>query len=563
MIDAILRWSLSHRLPVLVAAGVLLVWGGYTASRMPVDVFPDLTAPTVTVITEAHGMAPEELETRVTSRSSPRSTARRGSAACAPRPASASRSSTRSSSGARTSSGRAKSSPRSCSSCAMRSPPRSSAGPRAHLVDHGRGPVPRRDDGRCTADGRAHVRRLHAAPKAAGGAWRVAGDRDGRGARQFEVALDPERWWPTTSPSPRWCARSRRRTPASPPASSTRAGRSTSCTASAACEPRGRGRDARRISAATRPSSCATSVRSARRGPARGEGSYDGRPAVIVGIQKQPGTNTLELTERIDRELDELERTLPAGLRLERDVFRQADFIEVAVENVLAALRDGVALVLLIVLLFLASGRASAITIVAIPLSLVTAVFALSAFGATLNTMTLGGMAIAVGELVDDAVIDVENVVRRLRERAARRGRARRPCRWCSSASREIRSSIVFATSWSCWCSCRCSSSRASRAACSRRSGIAYVVSLDGLALRRRDGDAGALLVPAARLEGRDRGARAAPRAWLKRATRRCSSGAMRRLAARGGVSFALLASRVSRSCSRGARSSPSSARGR
>jgi Cu/Ag efflux pump CusA len=203
----------------------------------------------------------------------------------------------------------------------------------------------------------------------------------------------------------------------------------------------------------------------------RGEGSYGGRPAVIVGIQKQPGTNTLELTERIDRELDELSRTLPEGLRLERDVFRQADFIEVAVENVLAALRDGVALVLLIVLLFLASGRASAITIVAIPLSLVTAVFALSAFGATLNTMTLGGMAIAVGELVDDAVIDVENVVRRLRLNALLAEAERQPALQvvlCRPAARSAAASCSPPWWW-CWCSCRCSSSPAWRAACSRR----------------------------------------------------------------------------------------------
>jgi CzcA family heavy metal efflux pump len=179
----------------------------------------------------------------------------------------------------------------------------------------------------------------------------------------------------------------------------------------------------------------------------RGEGSYGAQPAVVVGIQKQPGSNTLEVTARIDRELDEMSRTLPAGLRLQRDVFRQADFIEVAVNNVLSVLRDGVLIVLLIVFAFLASGRASAITIVAIPLSLVTAVFALSAFGATLNTMTLGGMAIAVGELVDDAVIDVENVLRRLRQNAALPTSERRPAlQVVLAASREIRSSIVFAT---------------------------------------------------------------------------------------------------------------------
>src|SRR5690606_8345245 len=130
--------------------------------------------------------------------------------------------------------------------------------------------------------------------------------------------------------------------------------------------------------------------------PRRGEGSFGGENAVIVGIQKQPETNTLELTRRIDGELDELQASLPQGLKIQRDVFRQATFIETAIRNVTAALRDGVILVLLVVMLFLANGRASMITIVAIPLSLVAAVLVLSAFGATLNTMTLGGMAIAV-----------------------------------------------------------------------------------------------------------------------------------------------------------------------
>jgi CzcA family heavy metal efflux pump len=179
----------------------------------------------------------------------------------------------------------------------------------------------------------------------------------------------------------------------------------------------------------------------------RGEGSYNGNSAVVLGVQKQPGANTLELTQRIEREIVDIARTVPAGLGIQRNVFRQADFIEVAVHNVRDALRDGVALVLVIVLLFLASARASLITIVAIPLSLVTAIFALSAFGATLNTMTLGGMAIAVGELVDDAVIDVENVVRRLRQNALLPSPERRPAlSVVLAASREIRGSIVFAT---------------------------------------------------------------------------------------------------------------------
>src|SRR4029453_1962029 len=148
----------------------------------------------------------------------------------------------------------------------------------------------------------------------------------------------------------------------------------------------------------------------------RGEGSRSGKPAVIVGVQKQPGANTIEVTRRLDRELDTLQSELPAGMTIDRRIFRQADFIEVAVANVFRALRDGGILVVIIVIVFLANTRASAITLTAIPLSLAAAVLALRAFGGSINTMTLGGMAIAVGDLVDDAIVDVENVVRGLGE---------------------------------------------------------------------------------------------------------------------------------------------------
>ena len=179
----------------------------------------------------------------------------------------------------------------------------------------------------------------------------------------------------------------------------------------------------------------------------RGEGSRNGRPAVIVGVQKQPGANTVELTARLDQQLDELQRELPAGTTIDRRIFRQSDFIEVAVQNVVEALRDGGLLVVLIVVLFLANLRAAAITLTAMPLSLAAAVLVLRAFDATINTMTLGGMAIAIGALVDDAIIDVENVVRRLRENAARPESQQQPAaRVVLDATLEIRTSIVFAT---------------------------------------------------------------------------------------------------------------------
>jgi len=179
----------------------------------------------------------------------------------------------------------------------------------------------------------------------------------------------------------------------------------------------------------------------------RGEGSRSGMPAVIVGVQKQPGANTIELTKRLDRELDVLQQELPRGMTIDRKIFRQSDFIEVAVDNVIKALRDGGLLVIVIVLCFLANVRAATITLTAMPLSLAAAVLVLRAFGATINTMTLGGMAIAIGALVDDAIIDVENVVRRLRENNAQPPDQRRPtAAVVRDATLEIRTSIVFAT---------------------------------------------------------------------------------------------------------------------
>lgn len=184
-------------------------------------------------------------------------------------------------------------------------------------------------------------------------------------------------------------------------------------------------------------------------GPAlkRGEGSHNAKPAVVIGIQKQPGVNTLELTARLDALLDEMQRELPPGMKVDRHVFRQADFIERALENLKRALRDGALLVVLVVAVFLMNWRATVITLVALPLSALAAVLAMNGMGMTLNAMSLGGVAIAIGELVDDAIIDVENVLRRLRENTLRpEGERLGAMEVVFAASREIRGSVVFAT---------------------------------------------------------------------------------------------------------------------
>ncbi|MEE9603695.1 MAG: efflux RND transporter permease subunit, partial [Thermoguttaceae bacterium] len=179
----------------------------------------------------------------------------------------------------------------------------------------------------------------------------------------------------------------------------------------------------------------------------RGEASAQGEPAVILGIQKQPSANTLTLTKTVDDTLDEIQATLPEGMIINRNIFRQADFIEVAVRNVENALRDGGILVVIVVLVFLANVRASVITLLAIPLSLMAAVLVLNLMGASINTMTLGGMAIAIGALVDDAIIDVENVFRRLRENAQLPiDQQRSAFLVVYEGSVEVRAAIVFAT---------------------------------------------------------------------------------------------------------------------
>jgi CzcA family heavy metal efflux pump len=179
----------------------------------------------------------------------------------------------------------------------------------------------------------------------------------------------------------------------------------------------------------------------------RGTGAYNSRPAVIFAIQKQPNANTLQLTEELDTVFADLQRTLPKGMTLETKVFRQADFIDRAIHNVLVALRDGLILVSIIVLVFLASWRATLVTLAAIPVSVVAALIAVNLVGGTINTMTLGGIAIALGVLVDDAIIVVENIVRRLRQERAKpeSERASLPA-VVGSATVEVQGSIVFAT---------------------------------------------------------------------------------------------------------------------
>mgnify|MGYP001313213745 CR=1 FL=1 len=181
--------------------------------------------------------------------------------------------------------------------------------------------------------------------------------------------------------------------------------------------------------------------------PKRGTATDRARPAVVVSVQKSPGTNTLDLTDRIDEVLDQVEGVMPAGMVLNRDPFRASRFIDRSIDNVIDKLIKASVIVAIIVVLFLMNARATVITLVALPLSLAAALVVLWAAGVSINVMTLGGLTVAIGELVDDAIIDVENVLRRLKQNAALPAADRRAAvDVIYAASNEIRSSVVFAT---------------------------------------------------------------------------------------------------------------------
>lgn len=447
--DKLIQWSLSNRALVIVAALLLTVFGIHTATRMPVDVFPDLTAPTVTVITEAHGMSPTEVETQITF---PIETAVNGAY------------------GVR----RVRSATAVGISVvwvefewgtdirnARQIVSEKLSGVTGDLPPEGERPtlapqssimgeilfLALSSDLHSPAELRSYAevylrRRLLAVP----GVSQVT--PIGGGDKQFQVVVNPAALQAhnvTLKQVIRALEEGNE---------NVSAGIINERGAEWLVTGVGRIHSLDDIGATvvTARDGVPTLVRDlgeVKIGEAqkRGEGSAMGKPAVILGLQKQPGANTLELTKRLDVVLADVKAKLPEGMQLKTDIFRQADFISVSVRNVQKALLEGIALVAVVMLLFLANIRATFITLTAIPLSLVTAVLALKWFGASINTMTLGGMAIAIGALVDDAVIDVENVLRRLRENHHQPADKRRPIlRVVFDASVEIRRSIVFAT---------------------------------------------------------------------------------------------------------------------
>lgn len=448
MLNRLIAWSLTNRIIVLVAAALLLVAGGWTASRMPVDVFPDLTAPTVTILAEAHGMAPEEVEALV---AFPIETAVNGATGVRR---------VRSS----TAQGiavvwvefdwgmeifRARQIVSEKLQTITRTLPAGMATPVLAPVSSVMGEImmiglvgPQSpQELRGVADWTIR-RRLLAVPGVAQ-VIPIGGE-----VRQYQVLADPIRMQAAGVTLAQVVEA---------------AAASNSNASGGVYMDRGQEYVVRGIGRIRDAGELGQSVVTVREGvpvmlaqvaeivvgpaPKYGEGSVDAKPAVVLAVQKQPGANTLDLTRRIEQELAEIQATLPDSMRVRAELFRQADFITVAIHNVVDALRDGAILVVIILFLFLWNVRTTAISILAIPLSLAVAILAMKLLGISINTMTLGGMAIAIGALVDDAIIDVENVFRRLRENQHLPDAARRPAlKVIYDASREIRSSIVNAT---------------------------------------------------------------------------------------------------------------------
>jgi CzcA family heavy metal efflux pump len=177
----------------------------------------------------------------------------------------------------------------------------------------------------------------------------------------------------------------------------------------------------------------------------RGDGSFNGKPAVIISIQKQPGGDTTQITQQVIQAIEELKPSLPAGVGVNPDIFKQSDFIQTAIQGIQSKLKFGTVLVFLVLLVFLANLRMSIVTMTAIPFSFLVTAVVFKIFGFSVNTMTLGGLAIAIGELVDDSIVDVENVFRRLRENA-KSAHPRSILKVVYEASSEVRNSIVLAT---------------------------------------------------------------------------------------------------------------------
>lgn len=447
MLNGLILFSLRHRLFIVLAAMAVLLYGGWAVTRLPVDVFPDLNRPTVTVMTEAGGLSPEEVETLVTR---PIEVSMNGAPGVRR---------VRSSSGVGLSvvyvefdwgtdiyrdrqlvAERLQVAREGLPRDAMPqlAPVSSIMGEILLLGVQSEGERTSALELRSLADWVIRQRLLT-----------IPGIAQvtvmGGGVKQLQVLVDPEKllaFGLTLEEVER------------------AAGLAQGNTTGGFVTRGGREYLVRNLARSASVEELAATVVAVRGGVPvplsqvaevkagaavkRGDGGMNGRPAVILAVQKQPGASTLELTGKVKVAVEELQRTLPGDVHI-ATLFEQGSFIEAAIGNVEEALRDGALLVVVVLFLFLANLRTTAITLTAIPLSFVITALVMDAFGLSLNTLTLGGLAVAIGELVDDAIVDVENVHRRLKENRQKE-RPEPALRVIYQASSEVRNSIVFAT---------------------------------------------------------------------------------------------------------------------
>ena len=419
MLNKIIRFSLNNRLTILVASVLLMLVGTYTASNMEVDVFPDLNAPTVVVMTEATGMAPEEVERLVTF---PVETAVNGA----------------------TDVRRVRSSSTTGFSIvwvefdwgtdiyrARQIVSEKLAVVGADLPDNVGKPTlgPQSSilgevmiigltadstslqDLRTLADWTIRPRLL-----SIGGVAQVTvlgGD-----IKEYQILLNPERMkhYGITLAEVRAAVDQMNRN-ASGGVLYEYGNEYIICGLLSTNDAAALGKTlVKSLDDIPIMLESVAEVRVGNKAPKLGLASERGQSAVLVTITKQPATSTLELTERLDRSLADLQKALPSDVKVSTDIFRQERFIENSISNVRKALYEGGIFVVIVLFIFLMNARATIISLVTIPLSLVASFLTLKLMGLTINTMSLGGMAIAIGSLVDDAIVDVENVYKRLRE---------------------------------------------------------------------------------------------------------------------------------------------------
>ncbi len=449
MLNKIINFSLGNRLLVIVASVLLILYGSYIATRMDVDVFPDLTAPTVVILTEAHGMAPEEVEKLVTF---PIETSVNGATNVRR---------VRSSSSAGisivwvefewgTDIFKARQIVNEKVLAVSERLPAGVGNPTLAPQSSIMGEImfislsadtTSMMNLRTIADWTIRPRLL-----ATGGVAQVI--VMGGEYKQYQILASPQKmkyYNVSLNELLVACQQSN---------GNSAGGFMDEYGNEYIIKGIGRTNDVSELGRSVIKSSSGKVIRiedvaELKIGPSQkiGDASSNTKPAVVLSIAKQPATNTLELTQRIDDAIADLQTNLSPDIRIDTHVFRQADFINASISNIKQTLVEGSIFVVIILFLFLMNWRATLISLLAIPISLIAAILTLHWLGYTINTMSLGGMAIAIGALVDDAIIDVENVFKRLKQNAAKPESEREgKLDVIFKASVEIRTSIINAT---------------------------------------------------------------------------------------------------------------------